>query len=850
MPQPRKEQVKNLKTKYTRLNDAGYTIFGGGPTQVIPEFYYDSFLLLTRTGVADGAETSSPSILYGGNGPFSLVAGNSFTIALPGVNGGAPVTVAIQAGDVTTLGVTHKVTTARLAARINTALAAYSVTEPVGANVDGQLVLTGATAFTSTRPLGDSATITLADITPGIISSLGFLLSSITGTSAPRRGFVTRSTDGLGGYVQVRQPHGEAAQALNQCMRHIGNWVYVPETVPGGSVFARVKAVSAPPGSRHIDFTFYRQGLIGPLVTGNLSNFGAIVPGDDALVRVGFDAIDPGNPFHYNFHIVFSSTPTSVQDVIDKVNSSYGAGVTDPGGCSPLIATVRTQTPAPYTFTDPSVRDSFFISFNGQPSIHINPPSTVSSASDFVTYINSRITAEAQASQGSAFLTTTGGVEFRSLNTNPTIASVAFLPGNPGGSSPGTFMETLSMLGIAPGIYRASFLASSYGADEIVLSLPPGSYLAMVNFGFSGPIANMGFPTPFTTGTADRLGKVVAPTVQLLVPEMVEFSEEPDDYDPEIQLFDIPSNSQIISTDGIKNIGIPALLDASGRINESFLPILLSFLNLDTLRLGERSRAIGEQTTRAKIQLPQTGNAGYVLVYESKSTVVTDPPVRLYVGSGAVVITSNARAVWSGSTTWFRDLASSTSTMLEIKVGQISSGWQSSASWADTAWNRNNKLLPTGISAAALAVTTATFGTTLNGSLLADGSVSVPCVTEPFVPHTVTGTSPTASVSLDSTHHSFTCNSTVALSLPVTITAAPHPGAKYVLWFSRTSGCTLTTFQFIGGPAPAGIWSSPVDGASYYGRFQPVRPSTTVYDLFVGQAIDSSNIAWTVYRYP
>src|SRR5271157_4654129 len=106
MTQPRKEQISDERSYYTRIDSVGVTIpvpigtpdVPGGTVQTIQagvENYYAEFLASTITKVPGGAETDTPAFFFGAAGPFvtPIVSGASFTIALPNINSGNPVLI-------------------------------------------------------------------------------------------------------------------------------------------------------------------------------------------------------------------------------------------------------------------------------------------------------------------------------------------------------------------------------------------------------------------------------------------------------------------------------------------------------------------------------------------------------------------------------------------------------------------------------------------------------------------------------------------------------------------------------------------------------------------------------------
>jgi hypothetical protein len=242
MPQPRKEQVKNLKTKYAKGPLS--VVFTGGPVQNLTGVAYANVLGATRTGVDGGAETSAGAFLEGGQGPYIMAFNSSFTVILSGVNGGLPMTVTFLAADFVKLNGGDVMTTARTAAKINSVTSSHGVPVPVASNVGGRLALRSANM--SGYTFGDESFISLSDVTPGTLQILGLSDSnqaSSAGISAPKRGLITVSQDGLGGVVQIRNLDSTPSEPQNTAMVQIAPYKYTPEILPGRPAYARVRRI-------------------------------------------------------------------------------------------------------------------------------------------------------------------------------------------------------------------------------------------------------------------------------------------------------------------------------------------------------------------------------------------------------------------------------------------------------------------------------------------------------------------------------------------------------------------------------------------------------------------------------
>lgn len=715
MTQPRKEQVKNLKTKYTRFTSVGALSLGGGPVQTVSntalEGFYDNFLAAMKTGAVGGAESSAPAILYGGSGPFSLSAGNSFTLTITGVNGGNPMTVAVQAGDIVTLGGLPVVTTSRMADRINQVVFGFGVTAAVAANVNGQLVLTSAGA--TGVLVGDSVVITATEVTPGILNVLGLSSTSAAsaqGVTAPRRGVVTVSADGLGGVVQLRKIDSVVSDAVNSSMRHAVAGQYVPEFAHGQPVYARLQAFPGPVlNGRNLRFSYFRNGPVRPRVVTssgvNKSNFSTLSGADSVAVNLNY-----GNGQTLSFNVTFSGI-TTVQGVVDKFNlalagASQGATL---GQIDSTLPQVIARLAGPYTFTS-TLKDSFFFTLNGNAPIHVSPAPGIYSASQMATLIGTAIGTAGQAGQGQGFTYTApdGSVYFgiRSVNSDVTASSVRILPGNPGGSTPGSHMETLDMLGLTPGLYRAGTVAQLYGLDEVELhcSSPlPGANLTIA--GSPATMAKLGLPSGVNVSVTNGVQPAVAPTSHALIPEMVEFHEERDDYDSIVQDFDNKSGyNQLSPQDGTANVGLDQMIGMDGKLNPSLLPRILDFLGLDQVKLGSKLGTLLSSTLTPKIQAThgRSETGLYNLLFESSADMTgasgssVNTIVRVYTLSGSVLITVNARMVAASSSpaAFTRDAASD-SFILNLTDGVFKVGfWRQSDSstWGLSDWKTSAQI--------------------------------------------------------------------------------------------------------------------------------------------------------------
>jgi len=689
MTEPRKEQINDPKTKFTRVDSAGTMPLGPGapPSSVqiiqntLGENFYDEFLASSITQTVGGAETNAPAIAYGGFGPFSIAAGQAFAIAIPGVVGGAATTITIQPSDIVILGGSPVLTTSRAATRINTVMAGVGVTTPVAADVNGQLVLTAATS--GGVVYGATASMTLTDITAGMVLALGFGAApqTVTGVSAPQRGIITTSQDGLGGFVQLRRADSTPAITQSNVVLHLGGFNFTPSVPPGQPVNARIQAF---PGAHllgeNFKISYYRQGLLQNQVFTQNSNFSTILNVDTFTLTITLPGV-VGSPFVST--VSFGVAPTTVQNVIDAFNAAWNVCLSAIAGQEALRGAVFPANPSPYNFK--TGKDSFFIILNGNAPINIQPTEAQVTATDLAAFINGAIVGAGQGAQGEAvvYIIPTGNVPtviIRSKALTGPASSVGIAAGNVGGLTPGGLMTTLDKLGISPGIYTGSFVAFPYGNDEILFKCPTHIQGSTIQISGALPtMAKLGFSAATITGTTIQGAEpVVPPLVHALIPEIMRFGEVPTNYDTTVQQFlstDEPNPAQ--PPQGVGNLGISPLLGQDGKVNSNLLQKIVDTFNVDQLVLGRGSMGSAADQAKPRIVTPYNSTLNFTLIWEGTSTGGSSPVRnRLYINNGDLYLTTNSS--WNG-VNWSRDDASQDASALHITQGHVNMHYSAAA---------------------------------------------------------------------------------------------------------------------------------------------------------------------------
>ncbi len=661
MTQPRKEQVTNPKTKYSRVDSAGSSILGNSKQQIIINATlngdYTQFLNSTISKTPGGAESSSPALLKGGSGPYTLNSFTQFSISLPGVNNNLPIVIQFLTSDVITLSGSPVISVSRVASRINNILSTYGVIVPIASNNEGYLVLKSAN--TAGYTYGSNAAISLTDVTPGVLNIMGFTSSNFISTSGvdiTTKGVITNSQDGLGGYVQIKTTNLDPSSPLNSRLVHCKDRVYAPLYALGKSPYGRITHVDGlEVNGRKFIIDFYRNGPTKPFVISSNSDFVNLNNTDN--INIVMNLGNKGGVV--NIPITFSSL-TGVQDVLNVINNAWGSTT-----ISKIKASVISPVNEVYDFTNG--RDSFFISFNNNSTlVHIEPPTGSYSALEFSNYINNVISVAGIATEGQA---TTGNtvpgagnrIVIQSLQNSGENSSVTFYPGNPGSSVPGNVLQTLDYLGFAVGKYSGTNIAEFYGNDEIKISNPSDDPLASMQItGSPTALAKLGLPTvPLTYTVLNTDEKVFVRQVNTLIPEILEFSQEPDNYDTVIENFDSENSSKKIpNLGGILNFGLDGLFGPDGKIDAGFIPTLLKRLNIESLNLNSPGDVDFGSQLIPKITSSNKEFVGPTLLWSGSSDLKNfSGKVRIYHWSSGIWITLNSYPLSYSypSLTWTRD---------------------------------------------------------------------------------------------------------------------------------------------------------------------------------------------------
>jgi hypothetical protein len=436
---------------------------------------------------------------------------------------------------------------------------------PLASNKAGYLVFTSHTS-------GSSSNITLSDGTPGTLSKLGMAPGSYSGVSAPTDGVVTLSFDGLGGTAPHSTDDGK-------------------NLVTDGGKLIYYDHVSGSLGRKLMQLIPGGLPIVGK-ITFNGTNFlvtyyAKITP--RAKVRSFgsfFSLLDGTNSLDVNvngigFTVLFPSPPYTRDTVLDQINNAYNfaKSISDP------YARVDGTVQSPYFGLSGT---SFTVEVDGG-SQQVVTFSTEQSLSD----VKNRINAVLVGAVAIAYPDPTVGpnLAIRSSNANGRTSSLKIYSGN----------SCLETLGILPGFYGGSHVASQYGPDEIEIfsvfrGYGNGGLPDIAINGSPTSLSRLGLSVTLITGfSVSDYEPVPAPyfsssmsaasfNAVMCFPEVLEFGSVPEDIDTQVQKFLAKSsgsnvdernnpvnvlNGQVYSPQsgrGFFDVGKPVVVPADGTL--------------------------------------------------------------------------------------------------------------------------------------------------------------------------------------------------------------------------------------------------------------------------------------------
>ena len=568
MPRPRKHQINNPQTKYTKFEYVDSSAKLGQSVWTLTGADYASFTAAMVTPGPGGVEADIPAVIFGAyeKEPFTpwLVPGKRFRIQMPTVNSGAPVTVTFLLADMTTIGVDSVLTAAAVVNRINTTLAAIVGTPPgaIVASRDeaGRVVLTSSdtTGFT----YGDSAQITVTDLDVGVCQALGLVAPGDTtltmnGVTAPKRGVVTLSPDRFGGVVSTRFGNGAPAVTRTNSVKYVGLAssgapVYMPNIVGGKKITTRLTHDSITPA--------WVLTNTAPGTNMEIRSFGArimdVLATDRFTITFNYDGI-------FGSVTVGSSGPIPSGPNMAAVAGFINGEWDTQNGTGHAIC--HGQNAEPFNFDG----EVLGLELNGVTYAVTFPPAGPKSISDVVTAINTSVSVVVASSWVGP-----NGNQLKIMAPGATLGDnsvVKILPG-----------DAAKILGLPPRKHTGVEVAFTDG-EELVLKCPGMSTTtwSVANVpGHGTPLSSLGITTldgvlpvasPAPLFNARDVAESLPETIRWLVPESMAYGDIPTMEDPDVvRELTEQANIHIDPTNAADQAGQPLFAQMDGSFPDAW----------------------------------------------------------------------------------------------------------------------------------------------------------------------------------------------------------------------------------------------------------------------------------------
>lgn len=603
MTRPRSQQLNDPATRYPLYGFRIAPTPGSSFLEIQNDGVHDDYealLAASSSGLDTGLEEDLPAIAIGSvsGDPFlGLSPGNSFTVTLPGVNGGVPITVSLTSSEFVVINAATVATAARVAARVNAVLSGYGITVPVASRApEGFLRFDSANSTGYTT--GPTASVTVSNVSPGVLAALGFgAVASVIRTGvAKTRGIVTTSRDSRGGYV-FPYANGRRVVQNSKIFKNAGRIASVQQVTqdvsPKQPIYGRLTKT---PGSflvKKLRIDWVTRALVGPEIRSTMSNFGSIVPGDGFHLTF----IDTQYGISSELDVIFAATPTTVTDVVSAINDAWHTSSLG------RVGSVQGSVSEPI----PSMANSLVISLNGNAPVTTTFTGLERTAAEFAAAVNAAIATAGQGAQGSA-ASVLGRLTITSASITGASSSVEIT----NASNP----EVLRALGLSVGIYVGTDVCFLNGAEIIIR--PPSQFTTytlvssvgttLTKLGINGQIP--AFPSvrswevreALATYPSDLVSEasLATPTLSangqasILFPEYMEAGDIPDNNFTVNAVQDAVSSAEFGSNwmGGALSSFSPIIADGSGKIPSQVMPTEVKTMKVGNVHFSGSTSAL------------------------------------------------------------------------------------------------------------------------------------------------------------------------------------------------------------------------------------------------------------------
>lgn len=466
------KQINDPRTKYNRLS---LSVSPGVSSTSISAATLNARSVSGISGGSD--EDVAPRVISTNSEPFAVVSGS--------------ISVRIDSGTVFIVSL--------LNTDNNASLIAKKINAAVGASIAS--FFNGRLMIKSNGTVGPTGTLTLANVSGTILTTLGLPEGVTSGSSANTRGILTNAGNDNGGYVPLRLVGKQAlvtnAGGFVQSSDDDEDIFYNP-LLPGGSPIH---------GRLSFDGTNYQLGYFTSIpANAEINTVGADFTAISENDIISVTVTSNGNSHFAG--ILFQAGPNTRDTVINRINSQWASSLGSTGR-----VVVRGTITQPYTFNNEIVH----ISVNGGAEV----PVTFTAGDSTMAAVISKLSAVTGLSP-SSIATSSGSVLVLTTTTGTGFSSTISLRDDAALGS-----NALAKLGVTGGLYVGPHIAKPRGAFEITFFAPnrgARSKIVIATNGVPATATRLGLSSVTTTVTASN-DEVDIPVV---LPSLTDYGQSPD----------------------------------------------------------------------------------------------------------------------------------------------------------------------------------------------------------------------------------------------------------------------------------------------------------------------------------
>ncbi len=510
MVQPRKEQVKNLKTKYTKVS--GISI-GNGSETILTGSDLANFKNLTITKIVGGCDKKVPAKLSTSVGGWtfgSQLTGNQLSVEVDGT--------LYNINFVSNDWESNYISTSSFRNVLDRNINSSSTVATV-MNVDGKIVI-------STVSSGKNSKLKITAYNVGVLSNFGFTNNSSVmsvqsdGADDNIRGIVTLSPDNGGGLVKIVES-GTRNNVIDAggvfALAYVsGRLKTIDMSTSGEEIFAKI--------SDDIKFKFFKNGYGGCSVKTGSGQVNKVFKLSDLNTSHSISIST-----NINTVSVLMDASNTADSIVNKIKTSATITTTSIRCDQPAV--MISSSSGMFVFYEQS---SFKIKHGTGNEVTVSIPADVYTSTSLMAVLNQAL----PPTSLSTAISVTGVIIYGSIDSTITISNCS--------------NDLREVYGLKNGLHTGYSFARKIGGDDIEFFNPVSDQNSTLLL--SGSLSSFGIDgtTVSVASKPTAINTVCTKLCDVYVPENVEFHEEITSYDQQIN--DTPNDVVVERNTEFNNI--------------------------------------------------------------------------------------------------------------------------------------------------------------------------------------------------------------------------------------------------------------------------------------------------------